>query len=520
MEVRLPADLPEQPPKVPALTRDDFTYEATTRATFPSLPRAADVPTTLPLLPEEGGLARLDPGDIFARLSREEAFTRKEIEVLLGAKNKHWNKGSASDVYHFTGTITLTQVANFSQREFIIDDLTEELHTTIHAPPNQPTYRDNMIFPAGSLFEGRRNFLLGYDGSLYYFTGARAQEGSHYGLDYDILDPTANPWSTSVHALRAKQGVHGHAAATGQFADGNNAVLIYGDLVDGFWKTNTPILYVLRKSHIKVDETARQAERYPIVTQQTFSDGDFTSFGTRVAYLDDVGGNDQPDFGFSTSVGSNRAPTHNIGSLAVVYGSISGFRPGQHELPHLAVSGRNREPHGIEPQQGFFFSSEGFGDEGSVYGIGDINHDGSPDLAFTAPYFPSAPRGGTVFVVFGKRGEKNFGVETYTDGMEEGDTPIDQLRPHNIVTDHSDDRGTKYFRIYGTGPTYEHAHVGYKVSWLGDFNGDKLNDFVFSAPGPIDNPGDSDLGRVFIYFGRHLEPQPDVWLFPQPRRLP
>ena len=388
-----------------------------------------------------------------------------------------------------------------SQREFLIDDITEELKTTIHAPPGQETYRDNMIFAAGPLFEDRRNFLLGYDRGLYLFTGARAD--SHYGLDYDIADPTANPWSTSVHFLRAKPGPHGHAAATGPFADGNNPVLIYGDVGDEFQETHSPVLYVLLKAHIK----ASQGERYPLTTQQTFSDGDFTSFGSRVTYLGDIGGNGHYDFGFTTSTGSNRIPSSNIGSLAVVYGHNNGFRPAMNALPEFDITGRNREVHGIEPQQGFFFSSEGFGDAGDVYGIGDINHDGSLDLAFTAPYFSVEPRGGTVFVAFGKRGEKNFGAETYTDGMDE--PPIDQLRPHDIVRDHS---GTKYFRIFGEGDNYEHTHLGYKVSWLGDFNGDKVDDFAFSAPGPIDNPGDSNLGRVFVYFGRSLGPQKHIVL--------
>ena len=151
------------------------------------------------------------------------------------------------------------------------------------------------------------------------------------------------------------------------------------------------------------------------------------------------------------------------GEVLVVFGSSSGFPS---EL----------QPNDIDGANGFRLRGVGRQDL-VVAGIGDINGDGSADIAVGNPNY-SNTRGsqGAVTVVFG------------------GSTPFPAL------FDLQDIDPARGFRIEGPD---SHSYFGSSIAGPGDFNGDGFDDLLVGEP---HNYRSGDRGSAYVVFGRRRFP--------------
>jgi hypothetical protein len=104
----------------------------------------------------------------------------------------------------------------------------------------------------------------------------------------------------------------------------------------------------------------------------------------------------------------------------------------------------------------------------SVAGIGDINNDGLDDFAI------GSPGENTVYVMYG-RSKMNWGPDF---NLKNADLTI---KAENVLKD---------------------EEVGWKVSGVGDVNGDGIADFLISAIDYDKNPNPYGRGKVYLIFGR------------------
>jgi hypothetical protein len=121
--------------------------------------------------------------------------------------------------------------------------------------------------------------------------------------------------------------------------------------------------------------------------------------------------------------------------------------------------------------------------------IGDINHDGLPDIAFSTPYFDSSAGvdAGFVGILFGGR-ELGVGTEFYT---------VDEIGSPSLPG----------IQIYGN---VAGGHAGSKIANAGDFNADGNVDLlILAADETRFVNGQTRLGVVYLIFGGpHLKDGP------------
>ncbi len=181
----------------------------------------------------------------------------------------------------------------------------------------------------------------------------------------------------------------------------------------------------------------------------------------------DVNGDGIPDFLVCApgSYGGGAPPT--LGYAYLVFGTKSGF-PDQINLSTL-----NRT-------NGYCIDSDQVGEYlsyGSV--IGDVNHDGIPDIALGAIWSTASPDrtdSGRTFVIFG--GLANLQALDAADGTTDGVINLDSLD------------GVHGFTINGTAAN-QRAGV---IKGLGDVNGDGVDDIGIMALDPPSN--------VYVVYGR------------------
>jgi len=121
--------------------------------------------------------------------------------------------------------------------------------------------------------------------------------------------------------------------------------------------------------------------------------------------------------------------------------------------------------------------------------IGDINHDGLPDVAFSTPYYdgPGGVDSGFIGILFGGR-TMGVGTEYYT---------VDELGGPSLPGVH----------IYGS---VAGGHAGVKIANAGDFNADGNVDLLVLAPEETRFVnGQTRLGVAYLLFGGpHLNDGP------------
>jgi hypothetical protein len=116
----------------------------------------------------------------------------------------------------------------------------------------------------------------------------------------------------------------------------------------------------------------------------------------------------------------------------------------------------------------------------SVAGIGDVNGDRLGDVIVGAPFTANGGRNspGQGYVVWGRTAKKTTSV-----------VPMAQLDPQTGLKLNS---------------SLPEESVGYSVAGMGDFNGDRLMDFLIAAP--LANPnGLIHAGQVYVVFGQPSE---------------
>jgi hypothetical protein len=157
------------------------------------------------------------------------------------------------------------------------------------------------------------------------------------------------------------------------------------------------------------------------------------------------------------------------GRIYVVFGTRAA-RPANFQLADL--DGLN----------GFRIDGVNGGDElgQTASGIGDVNGDGIDDFAIAAPEAdPNGLSSGSVYVIFGK--STGFAAELSLSGL-----------------------GTSEgFRLDGALP-FDRA--GYAIASAGDFNGDRLDDFIVSTP--FSSFTGELTGRTYIMLGSRVSKPP------------
>ncbi len=159
----------------------------------------------------------------------------------------------------------------------------------------------------------------------------------------------------------------------------------------------------------------------------------------------------------------------------------------------------------------------------SVAGVGDINDDGVPDVAASAPFYDAVgPRSGMVYVLSGVNGaqlRRLPGIapddqagssiaaigDTDRDGFTElavgaihGRSLLGGLNAAGNVLIFSPRTGRRILRIDGTAAGDQ---IGRVVGDAGDVNADGTPDVVTGAPNASPN-GQAFAGSVFVYSGR------------------
>ncbi len=204
--------------------------------------------------------------------------------------------------------------------------------------------------------------------------------------------------------------------------------------------------------------------------------GPFEECGQSVAGLGDVNGDGLDD----VAVGAPRA-LGNAGQGYVVFGRDAASGPGFAAEVSLAA---------LDGSDGFRLNGTGTERAGTaIASAGDLNGDGTPDIAIGAP---GNFRNGTSYVVFG-RGDGGF----------DADVPLGSLAADAGFRLTVDDPGGK-------------ASNGSALASAGDLNGDGFDDLAVGAPGwGYWNSGYLEYrnyGATFVVFGRDTaagEPFPD-----------
>ena len=134
------------------------------------------------------------------------------------------------------------------------------------------------------------------------------------------------------------------------------------------------------------------------------------------------------------------------------------------------------------------------GEEGDLFGssvsnVGDVNGDGIDDFAVGGVC--AVPNGisnaGIVYIIFGR-----------AEGISWSDIDM-RISEGNFIS------GVTGFRVQGTAIG---ENLGISVSYLGDVNGDGIDDFIIGAPGANPN-GLVGAGRAYVIFGKGSN---DPWI--------
>ncbi len=220
--------------------------------------------------------------------------------------------------------------------------------------------------------------------------------------------------------------------------------------------------------------------------------------GRSIAGVGDINGDNVSDF----VMGARQADTNGdkAGDAYVVYGNSDGdfggtdtdSAGGRHEVP-LADLNQSR---GFTIHGGFSSSTgDRFGDASA--GIGDINGDGVPDFAISAPtgandhlVDPNAaqPSTGELYVIYGRK-DGNYGP---LNGNRRDWQAADFNRSHGFIVQGD---------LYNQASLPVGERLGVFVSGLGDINGDGVADFAVSA-GTDDVTNDVRPTRVYVIYGR------------------
>lgn len=210
--------------------------------------------------------------------------------------------------------------------------------------------------------------------------------------------------------------------------------------------------------------------------------------------------------GTNTTISSsqNPPPPPNVINGGSSGGTTPPPPPGALDL-NAFITGSTSNANYIPNPNGFIAAEHG----DTVIALGDINHDGTMDFAFTAgneAYFVINNTMIDVTATYGITDFADMDISSVGDFNGDGFNDIilsahrDQSNDGTVVLI-SGQNPSNYMEITGFtggGSSTYGANLGYSVSGIGDFDGDGLNDFVMSTA-----PDDGTTApQVFITYGK------------------
>lgn len=193
--------------------------------------------------------------------------------------------------------------------------------------------------------------------------------------------------------------------------------------------------------------------------------------GDSVSGAGDVNGDGLDD----VIIGAPRANVNDgfaTGKSTLIYGRQASF-PSSIKINNLSRS---------DGFKLYAFNAGGYSGT-AVSAAGDIDGDGLGDFLMGAPGvdLDNKPNAGQVHAIYGSREERPEILQFF--GLEQKDG----------------------FVIHGA---QGGGGLGHSVNYAGDFNGDGVDDFAFSAPNAVID-GVSNVGQAYVVYGRDKSPQGD-----------
>ncbi len=246
-------------------------------------------------------------------------------------------------------------------------------------------------------------------------------------------------------------------------------------------------------------------------------EGDNEESGRGEAFLGDVNGDGRDDFAITSNF-ADEPGNGDVGKIYLFFGRVQPWGA------NLSLANSDASYYGEDPD-----------DRAGrrVTGPGDLDGDGFDDFVVAGPEVDSnGSNSGACYLFYGRsqgwilNGHLNAadariigqpGHRFCNDVAGPGDVNADGY-PDLLVGTDSTDRAYLFYggpqRLSGTVTTASAAatfvasngdRLGWDVSWVGDVNGDQIDDLLMGAPYAADG-GNWDAGKAYLYFGR-----PEGW---------